>query len=43
MRGAQGPQQRDSTVLGGEKYHPFPGELDNAGGQGKDPLVIFST
>lgn len=36
---AQEPQQPDPAVLGGEEHHAVPGELDHAGGQGKDPLT----
>lgn len=40
MWGTAGPQQRDPAVLGREKHHTLPGELDHAGGQGKDPLTL---
>lgn len=36
---AQESQQQDPAVLGGEEHHGVPGELDHAGGQGKDPLT----
>lgn len=36
---AQESQQPDPAVLGGEEHHAVPGELDRAGGQGKDPLT----
>ena len=39
VHGAQGPQQWDPAVLGGEKHHVLPSQLDHAGGQGKDPLT----
>lgn len=36
---AQESQQQDPAVLGGEEHHAVRGELDHAGGQGKDPLT----
>lgn len=36
---AQESQQPDPAVLGGEEHHAVRGELDHAGGQGKDPLT----
>lgn len=36
---AQQTQQQDPAVLGGEEHHAVRGQLDHAGGQGKDPLT----